>query len=72
MSRRTISQEFTVVVSVKQRPDGLWVPDIRINPEPSLETRRRQNNKDVAFKTRSEAEEHGMKIADDLIYKTKR
>lgn len=70
MSRRTVFQEFTVVVSVKQKPDGLWVPDIRINPEPALETRRRRN-KDVAFKTRSEAEAHGMKIADDLIYKTK-
>lgn len=71
MGRRTVSQEFTIVVSVKQKPDGLWVPDIRINPEPSPENRRALN-KDLAFKTRTEAEEHGMKIADDLIYKTKR
>jgi hypothetical protein len=71
MNRRSVFQEFTIVVSAKQKPDGLWVPDIRINPEPSPETRG-SLNKDFAFKTRTEAEEHGMKIADDLIYKTKR
>ena len=71
MTRERASQEFTVVVNVKQKPDGLWVANIRIDPEPSSETRAALN-KGRAFKTRAEAEEHGMKIADDLIYQTKR
>jgi hypothetical protein len=70
MIRGTASQEFTIVVSAKQKSDGLWVADIRISPEPSPETRR-VLNKNLAFKTRTEAEEYGMKIADDLIYNTK-
>lgn len=71
MIRGTVSQEFTIVLCPKQKPDGLWVTDVRISPEPSPETPRALN-KDLAFKTRTEAEAHGMKIADDLIYKTKR
>ena len=71
MTRENASREFTVVVSARQKPDGLWVADIRINPEPSSEIRGALN-KDLAFNTRTEAEEHGMKIADELIYKTKR
>jgi hypothetical protein len=64
------TQEFTIVVSAKQKSDGLWVADIQISPEPCLETRGTLN-KDLAFKTRTEAEQYGMKIADDLIYKSK-
>ncbi|HZA53694.1 MAG TPA: hypothetical protein VE616_05555 [Candidatus Udaeobacter sp.] len=71
MIRGTVSQEFTIVVRAKQKPDGLWVPEIRINPKPSLETRR-SLNKDLAFKSRTEAEAYGMKIADELIHKMKR
>jgi hypothetical protein len=71
MIRETASEEFTVVVRAKQKPDGLWVADIQIDPEPIPETRR-VVSRDVGFKTRSEAEEHGMKIADELIYKKKR
>jgi hypothetical protein len=70
MIRGTVSQEFTIVVRANRKSDGLWVADIRISPEPSPETRGALN-KDLAFKTRIEAEEYGMKIADDLIYKTK-
>lgn len=64
------TQEFTIVVSAKQKSDGLWVADIQISPEPGPNTRGALN-KDLAFRTRTEAEEYGMKIADDLIYKTK-
>ena len=63
------TQEFTIVISAKQRSDGLWFADIQISPEPCPETRGALN-KDLAFETRTEAEEYGMKIADDLIYKT--
>jgi hypothetical protein len=63
-------REFTIVVSAKQKTDGLWVADIRISPEPSPAARGALN-KDLAFKTRNEAEEYGMKIAYALIYKTK-
>jgi hypothetical protein len=68
MVRRT--QEFTIAVSAKQRSDGLWVADIQISPEPCPETRGALNQ-NLAFKTRTEAEEYGMKIADDLIYRAK-
>jgi hypothetical protein len=64
------TQEFTIVVNAKQKSNGLWVADIQISPEPCPETRGALN-KDLAFKTRTEAEEYGMKIADELIYKTK-
>jgi hypothetical protein len=70
MIRESVSQEFTIVVRAKQKSDGLWVADIRISPEPCPETRGALN-KDRAFKNRAEAEEYGMKVADDLIYKTK-
>jgi hypothetical protein len=63
-------QEFTIVVSAKQKSDGLWFADIQIDPEPCPETREALN-KNIAFKTRTEAEEYGMKIADELIYKRK-
>jgi hypothetical protein len=71
MIRETASREFTVVVRAKQKPDGLWVAQIQIDPPPSPETRGALSQ-GLAFKTRTEAEEHGMKIADELIYKTKR
>jgi len=68
MIKETIFQEYTIEVKAKQKRDGLWVPDLHISPEPTPETRRALNM-DLAFKSRTEAEEHGMKIADDLIYK---
>jgi hypothetical protein len=64
------TQKFTIVVSAKQKSDGLRIADIQISPEPCPETRGALN-KALAFKTRTEAEEYGMKIADDLIYKPK-
>jgi hypothetical protein len=30
------TQEFTIVVSAKQKSNGLWVADIQISPEPAL------------------------------------
>ncbi|MPZ76826.1 MAG: hypothetical protein GEU77_09890 [Deltaproteobacteria bacterium] len=71
MIKETILQEYTIEVKARQKRDGLWVPDLRISPEPAPETRRALNT-DLAFKSRTEAEEHGMKIADDLIYKRNR
>ena len=70
MIRETVSREFSVIVNAKQNSDGLWVADIRIAPEPSPEIRRAPNQ-DLAFGSRAEAEAHGMKIADELIYKMK-
>ena len=71
MIKETVFQEYTVEVKARQKPDGLWVPDVRISPEPTPETRRALTT-DLAFKSRAEAEEHGMKIADELIYKRTR
>jgi hypothetical protein len=40
MIRETALEEFTVVVRAKQKPDGLWVADIRTDPEPLRESLR--------------------------------
>jgi hypothetical protein len=64
------TQKFTIVVSAKQKSDGRWVADIQISPEPCSDTRKTLN-KNLAFKTRTEAEEYGMKIVDDQIYRSK-
>ena len=70
MIKEPVSQQFSIVVKAKQKPDGLWVADIRIHPEPSPEICRALN-KDLAFRSRTEAEAHSMKIADELICKMK-
>jgi hypothetical protein len=70
MIRETGSQQFSIVVKTKQKPDGLWVADVRINPKPSPEIRRAVN-KDLAFRSRTDAEVHGMRIADELIFRMK-
>lgn len=63
MTRRILSEDLTIVVSAKQKRNGLWVPDIRMNPEPAPEDRRDMDT-DLGFKTKVEAERHGMKIAE--------
>ena len=47
---------------------GLQTFGSLLNPPPEI---RRAPNQDLAFGSRAEAEAHGMKIADELIYKMK-
>jgi hypothetical protein len=70
MPRKAISSEINITVKAKQRRDGLWIADVRIDPEPSPEIIRALKS-GVAFRSRMEAEAHVMKIADELIHKVK-
>jgi hypothetical protein len=70
MPRRAISTEINIIVKAKQRRDGLWIADVRINPELSPEIIRALNS-GMPFPSRIQAEAHVMKIADELIHKAK-
>jgi hypothetical protein len=59
----TAYKQFNISVHARQNTDGLWVPDIRIFSAFG----KVQTLDDGAFKTRSEAEERGMKLAKTWI-----
>jgi hypothetical protein len=57
-------EDFNITVYANQNAeDGLWVADIRILSSFG----NTQTLGDLGFKTRDEAEEHGMKIAKEWI-----
>ena len=72
MIKKTFSKEYTIEIKARQKPDGFWVPDVRISPEPTRPETLQALIIGLTFKSRTEAEEHGMKIADNLIYKKNR
>jgi hypothetical protein len=61
MLPKAIYPDVSITVKAKQRRDGLWVADVRIQAEPSPETCR-------ALRSRIEAEAYVMKLADEVIH----
>jgi hypothetical protein len=67
MLPKGIYPDVSITVKAKQRRDGLWVADVRIQPEPSPEACRALIS-GIAFRSRIEAEAYVMKLGDALIH----
>jgi hypothetical protein len=67
MPRKMITSEISITVKAKQRRDGLWAANVRVQPELSPEITRALNS-GIAFRSRIQAEAYVMKLTDELIH----